>query len=120
VVATAGAIPPLVQLLGPGCHAQLIATADEPCEDEVSVADAGAIPLLLGSGSPDGVRECAARALMNLSATAEVRVTIADAGALPLLGQLLGWLSSNLSQNKSIKDSIPMDVQTQVIRELRS
>jgi hypothetical protein len=103
-IASAGAIPHLVQLLGPAPqqYVENASTAEVQqyatnalynlalyAEIAVTIADAGAIPLLvqlLGSGSP-----AAAGVLMHLAARVEHNaVTIAAAGAIPRLVQLLG------------------------------
>ncbi|KAG1660384.1 hypothetical protein FOA52_007289 [Chlamydomonas sp. UWO 241] len=104
-VTSAGAIPPLVQLLGSGSAAEVQEKAAQAlwglsrvdAMNAVAIAAAGAIsPLvqLLGPGSPAGVREKAAGALETLAKNRENAVTIVAAGAIPALLQLLSRGSS--------------------------
>jgi hypothetical protein len=94
IIAAAGAIPPLVQLLAVGSSAdtqtQMHATGAlynlaVSAEHAASVIAAGAIPFLvrLRSGSPAQLN--AAGAVMRLSVHAEHVVAIAAAGAIPPL-----------------------------------
>jgi hypothetical protein len=101
-VATAGAIVPLIQLLGAGYPADVQGRAAWALTglaryDAAIVAAAGAIPplvQLLGAGSSADVQEGAADALWNLALNNDNKVSIAAAGAIPKLVQLLGSCSS--------------------------
>ncbi|KAG1680569.1 hypothetical protein FOA52_015016 [Chlamydomonas sp. UWO 241] len=100
VIGAAGAIPPLVLLLGPGssdpvhtCASAALANLAYAAENAAIVAAAGAIPplvLMLGPGSSAVIQKNAAAALGNLAMNAESSVIIAAAGAIPPLVQLLG------------------------------
>jgi hypothetical protein len=98
-IAAAGAIPQLVQLLGPGsthdlqqgAAAALTNLGYQNDVNKAAIASAGAIPPLvqLRSGSPADVQEAAVRALVSLSYHDDNAVTIAASGAIPSLVQLL-------------------------------
>ncbi|KAG1679476.1 hypothetical protein FOA52_011075 [Chlamydomonas sp. UWO 241] len=97
-IAACGAIPPLIQLLGPGYSAGVQSNAAwviaglTSC-DAAIIAAAGAIPplvQLLGAGYPANVHQMAAGALMDIAWNDDNKVTIAAAGAIPALVQLLG------------------------------
>ncbi|KAG1666984.1 hypothetical protein FOA52_004267 [Chlamydomonas sp. UWO 241] len=100
IIAAAGAIPPLVQLLGSGYLAVVQQMAAQALwnltlndDNKVTIAGSGAIPplvQLLGSRSPAKVQHRAALALSSLARIANNAVTIAAAGAIPPLAQLLG------------------------------
>ena len=121
-IASAGAIPPLVALLGPqsseGVQEYAGLALSSLCsnndDNRVMVAAVGAIPplvALLGSQRSAGVQEQAAKALCNLAKNADNQVKIAAGGAIPLLVALLGpqcsagvqmsatWALSNLVTN---------------------
>ncbi|KAG1670670.1 hypothetical protein FOA52_010945 [Chlamydomonas sp. UWO 241] len=97
-----GAIPALVQMLGPDWSADVQAAAafalgtlaDGHAQNQSAISDAGAIPLLVQLLGPDcsaRVQEAAANALGFLAANnAENQAFIAVAGAIPALVQLLG------------------------------
>ncbi|KAG1673227.1 hypothetical protein FOA52_013107 [Chlamydomonas sp. UWO 241] len=98
----AGAIPPLVQLLGSGSAAQVQADASSALMDlalnaeiAATIAAAGAIPLLvqlmLGSGTVPGVigLENAIGTLKFLAENAEAAVQVIAAGFIPALVHLL-------------------------------
>jgi hypothetical protein len=120
-IVVAGAIPPLVQLLGtmpgfPYVVQQRAAAAslmhlshrdiliDE--ETAVTIAAAGAIPQLvqlLESGSPAYVQQEAVGVLALLAAAnTEIAVTIVEAGAIAPLVQLLGSGSPVLLQKRAV------------------
>jgi hypothetical protein len=101
-IADAGAIPDLVQLLGPGSSDDLNGSASGAlwglataryAGNRIAIAAAGGIPplvQLLGPGSTARTQSAAAGALWGLSVVAANKVTIAAAGAIPPLVQLLG------------------------------
>ncbi|KAG1674399.1 hypothetical protein FOA52_012926 [Chlamydomonas sp. UWO 241] len=103
-IAAAGAIPRLVQLLGPHSTATVQrAAASALCSlayghTENQSAIAGAIPRLvqlLGCGSAENVQVASAQALANLAAWHAVNQSkIVASGAVPTLVQLLGPESS--------------------------
>ena len=115
-IARAGAIPPLVQLLGSGSSssepARLYAAhtlrnlAADNGTNSVSIAGAGAIPLLvqlLGSSSNEAVREAAVCALGTLANNTEAnRISILDsiarARTIPALVYLLGSSNSKAAR----------------------
>jgi hypothetical protein len=99
-VTSAGAIPPLVQLLGIDYPPEFQEEAAQAlwglsradAENAATIAAAGAIsPLvqLLGRGFPAGVVRNALGALAHLSSYHDISVIISAAGAVPQLVQLL-------------------------------
>jgi hypothetical protein len=101
-IAAAGAIPLLVQLMGPSSTVMLqvyavnmaMALAMANSENAAQLAVAGAIPFLVqfldpGDGPPAMMQGAAASTLGRLAVHDEDAVAIVDAGALPLLVQLL-------------------------------
>ncbi|KAG1658971.1 hypothetical protein FOA52_004387 [Chlamydomonas sp. UWO 241] len=107
-IASAGAIPPLVQLLGPGSSAEVredaaaaLCNLAQHHDNQVAIAAAGAIPLLvqlLAPGISANVQQNAAAALCHLAEHAGNAITIAAAGAIPALVQLLGSGSGDLAK----------------------
>ncbi|KAG1674308.1 hypothetical protein FOA52_013497 [Chlamydomonas sp. UWO 241] len=103
-IVSAGAIPPLVQLLGPGASDDVQMAAAGALvnlagnDNQFTIADAGAIPLLvqlLGAGSADLGTNFAASALMALGhnnakngAAIAVACASADVGVLEALERL--------------------------------
>jgi hypothetical protein len=108
-IVSAGAIPPLVQLLGPGASsaevpyyaAASLSNLAQTAELAATIAAAGAVPLLvqlLGPGSTAEVQRNAALALCNLAQLADIAATIAAAGAIPPLVQLVGPGSDGITK----------------------
>ena len=99
-ILAAGALPPLVALLGTRSTAavQEVAAgaifflAYDNAENIIKIAAAGSIPplvTLLGSRSTEAVQAAAAGALWHLSVNADNKIMIAAAGAIPPLVALL-------------------------------
>ena len=97
IIAVAGAIPPLVELLTPrksfGAALALVNLAASNAGDEIAIAKVGAIPLVVevltkGTTSDDAKVEVA-KALAVLAFNAENKMAIAEAGAIPLLAELV-------------------------------
>jgi hypothetical protein len=99
-IVAVGAIPLLVQLLGPGSPAGvqedataiLMVFAASTDANKVAIVAAGAIPLLvqlMGPASPVMVQVYATNAIMYLVEIAEHLASISAAGAIPLLVQFL-------------------------------
>jgi hypothetical protein len=101
MIAAAGGVPPLVQMLGPGFHGEVqrmaasaLISLGQTADTAVTIVAAGA-PLLLvqmlGPGASVGMQRNASAALGVLAeGHADNMVAVVAAGAIPLLVQLLG------------------------------
>jgi vacuolar protein 8 len=113
LIASAGAIPRLIYLLGSsfvgvrrhsaGALANLAANAD----NQAAIVAAGGIPplvALLGTSSAEEVQENAAEAIMNLALNADNRAQILAAGAEAPLQRLAG--SEEAAVKKMAEDAL--------------